>query len=148
MKKGFTIIELLVSMVLICLMTFSIITMALKFDGKYKKEVLSSREDFYIREALLYIEEQIENDTQYVVAQNDTIELVRTDGIHTDFISKSNANKLVIIYKQYNSYLSTNDIMKGVSDFQVNVNNKIIIITIKGENGEVFERCLGIRTQE
>jgi prepilin-type N-terminal cleavage/methylation domain len=84
-KKGFTVIEILITISIISIITTVEITAILKYMKLNRMEISSSRERFYIDEAFMIIENQIDS-AKYIEIKDNMIALNRYDNRGWDYI--------------------------------------------------------------
>lgn len=140
-KKGFTLIELMISSSLIGIVICSQIIVLCKYMRIHKQEINKSRESFYVNEAFMIIEHQI-SIAKYIKVENDVIILKSYDRARYDYIRKDKDPDIIISYdSMYSS--NTNNILKNIKDFKVKQDDQLLYITIETKKGNIYRRCLG-----
>lgn len=141
-KKGFTLIELLIAASIVGIIISSQILILFKYMKIHRQEINQSRESFYVNEALMIIENQI-NTAKYVTVEDNMIKLKSYDRVSYDYIKIDRDPDIVISYdSKYSSH--TNNILKDIKDFKVQQSNQLIYISIETKKGNVYKRCLGL----
>ncbi|MCY6483741.1 prepilin-type N-terminal cleavage/methylation domain-containing protein [Clostridium aestuarii] len=151
MKKGFTLIELIITLFIsniIILMGTNMI-----FNGalEYKKAIKQDREKNYCTEALRFIETQIEDkDNKDISVNHGELVIKKNTSDKENIIKKiklyKKADKLQITYyKKDNFKLNTNTIINNIEQFDVYRDKNVIYVGIESESGKKYERCFGIK---
>lgn len=145
MKKGFTIIELIISIGIISIIFISTGKNLILQLNSYKDTISSYKEELYIDQAFLFIEGKIkEGDNIRVLRTSNSDEIEITSRGRSDYI-RLNRDKIII---SYGSNSTINNIMIGVKGFVVTeVENTIYIKIILNDRKE-YERCFGIKKEE
>ena len=146
--KGITLIELIVAIGLNSIIISMIIPIFLKFNFLYNKLIISSRSYSYANEAMLFIQNEINQNTLNVFVNNNKITIEKLDGIKKEiyFVSKEqNSGNIVLTYYNGAHVVATNNIVRNISDFKFIVKENIIYINIITIDGKSFERCLPLK---
>ncbi|WP_368487845.1 competence type IV pilus minor pilin ComGF [Clostridium sp. BJN0013] len=145
-KKGFTIIE----MVIVISLTGILINLPIIAISKYMKlhreEMNYSRENFYVNEAFIIIENEMKN-AKYVDIKDNMIILRRYDNKGYDYIRQNKGTAIVISYGAINSS-NVNNILKDIKDFKLERREKIFYISIKMKRGDLYRRCFAIEREK
>lgn len=145
-RKGFTIIEMIIVIALAASITTVQIRVISKYMRLHREEVNYSRELFYVNEAFMIIEHQVES-AKYIDIKDNMIVLRRYDDRGYDYIKKHNDNYIVISYGSNNSS-TLNNILKGIEDFRVEKYGRIFYISIDMGKGSSYKRCFGIERKK
>lgn len=150
MKKGVTLIELVVALSI----TSILLVIGLKTFSKdvftYKKLIKVDREESYAVEALRFIEGEIYDlHNNYIKVQGNTLMIKKSNG-DKNLIRAVNKDhgkvRLVITYdKVVNANKVTNTITEDIKAFQIEEDKNLIFISIDTMEGRKYERCFGIR---
>lgn len=141
MKRGFTLIEILISMALLSLLLASEFKIMEKYLIIYNQESKQSRMEFYSDEAIEFIDEQI-NECKSISCDNNKIKFNYGDPLNNNWIKLNPVAGYLAIYYD-NEFSSTNNvILRGVSDFRVDTVNKVIYINIILSNNHEVKRCI------
>ena len=152
MKKGFTLVEVSIAMFIgsiIVLIGISLFSHSIK---SYKEAVSKDREEVYSKEALRFIEGEI-NDVKnkFIRVEGNQLILRKLTGdkytIKASKVSESKS-KIVIIYDKVIGRDTTDIILEGIADFKVKSDKNLIYINIYTHNGEEYERCFGTNKLE
>lgn len=141
-KKGVSLIECIVSILIFEMIMGLEITMLLKYINILNQISIESREFTYINETYFYIQDKIETSSLIKFTQDNVIEVIDKDSSRKDYIMITNHN-LVIKYGSRNSRY--NKILEGVSDFKLKEKDNIVYITIINNEGKKYTRCFGIK---
>ncbi|MCH3964164.1 MAG: prepilin-type N-terminal cleavage/methylation domain-containing protein [Clostridium sp.] len=144
-KRGFTIIEILMAMSIIFIFTSVQAEAILKYMKLNSIEIESSRDSFYVNEAFTIINSQIDS-AKYIKIEDNMIALKRYDNRGWDYIKKNKNSSIVLVYG-YTSNQTSNNILKDVLEFSVVEKKNLCYISIKTKRGNVYRRCLGINSK-
>lgn len=140
MKKGFTIIEVIISTALISLLLCSEIILAARYIKIFKVSINESRDTFYVNQAFDFIEMMVEEADNTKVSNN-IIELVRKDGKGSDWIRRDSLGNLIVSY--YQCYYGTvNNVMKKNGAFEAMKYGGSIFLLITTQEGKAYRRCI------
>lgn len=148
MKKGFTLIEILITISIVSVMSLLGIKNLVAYLNLYKKESRHTLEEFYVNQAFIFIEEQFD-ENQYIelfTNNQNKNEIKITSNDISNYI-KLKGNKLVIAYYESDS-IYTNNIMYDVKNFTVEAVNNIMYVKIMTKYGKEYERCFAIRKKQ
>lgn len=148
MKKGFSLVELLI--------VISIISIFLVFESKiflkniysYRKMVVDMQSEFYINEALMFIENEVKNNTQRITVHDNTIDLYRTEQNCIDsiyFRIQNGKPSIVISYTKSGWSLGVNNIINNIKDFKVQYRPYTVFVAITAFNEKKYERCFFVK---
>lgn len=146
MKKGFTLLELIVSIGIASILVSILISMFLKYNYIYSINTKEYREYFYCSEALMFIEHEV-NNSKYVKISNNIIELNYADGITKKYIQLNTKGSIVIIHTENNTTKTVNNILNNIRDFSVIQKRNTIYVCITDNSGERYERCFGVKLE-
>lgn len=152
MKKGFTMIELIISLFLIFVLMNSIMNMFFINMKSFNTFISKDRNEVYAKEALRFIETEIKDKTnEKIQVQNGEISITKNDK-KINIIKKTkfdNKYKIQIVYyKSVNSKENIVDICDDIKDFQALRYKNTIFVTIKTVNGDKVKKCIGIEEKE
>lgn len=152
MKKGFTLIELVIALALasvILAISSRFIITSIKL---YKSEAAYSRNMFYLNEAAMYIESQLQNDTKVVEVNNNRLIIHKYDDNRRGVIVQrrkeiflNTFEKLVVLdYEDNIDKGSPNNIITKIRSFTCSKEGNLIYISIESKNGDKIERCIEV----
>ena len=146
-KKGFTLVEIIIVMALVFLMMGVIDCMLISDVKSYKNSVVQSKGFNYLNESIAIIEKEVNQKAIVVKAEGNIVKINYTDGITLNHIKWVN-NKLYILYGTINSIPTDSStksvIIDDVKDFVAIKSGKILYIKVIWYNGQSIERCLVI----
>jgi prepilin-type N-terminal cleavage/methylation domain-containing protein len=145
-NKGFTLIEIMISMALISIIVYSQIIIISRYMKIHRIEVSESRESFYVDEAFMIIEYEI-NTAKYVEIKDNKIILKRYEGTSYDYIRTDKDSDIIISYGALYSS-SSNNILKSVKSFKVEENDNTAYILIETQKGNLYKRCLALERKK
>lgn len=152
MKKGFTLIELIIAISLasvILAISSRVILTSIKL---YKNEVALNRDMLYLKEAAMYIEGQLQDDTKSVEVNGNKLIIHKLDVkrgeviviIKKEIFLKDQEKLVVQDYEDNISKGSPNNIMTKAKSFICSVEGNLIYISIESKNGDKIERCIEV----
>lgn len=146
MKKGFTLLELLIALAIASIVIALASNLYLKYNSLYMQNSKYNRDYFYSTEALMFIEDQIRN-SKSVSINNNIIEVKYPDGIVKKYIKYNGSGSLIIVHTENDITLAVNNILTNVNNFTVIQKNSAIYVSITINGGEKYERCFGINVE-
>jgi Tfp pilus assembly protein PilE len=144
MKKGFSIIELIIALGAASIITTVMVSMVLKSKFSYINKSKENRQYFYSMEALMFMKNEIDEAKSVSIASN-IIELKYLDETIRKNIKLSSNHNIVIVHLKGNAVMASNNIITNVKDFEIVEKGSLIYLTIISQNGEKFEKCISIK---
>jgi prepilin-type N-terminal cleavage/methylation domain-containing protein len=144
MKKGFTIIEVIIAIGAAGSIAAVMVSMLLTYNSSYIKRSKEHRDYLYSIEALMFIQNEVKN-AKSVSAENNIIELYYLDGTIKKIIKLNNHDNIAITYMKNNAVEASNNIVTDIDCFEVLQKNNLIYISITRKNGEKYEKCISIK---
>ncbi|AKN34011.1 hypothetical protein Ccar_25525 [Clostridium carboxidivorans P7] len=146
-KKGFTLIELMLVVSIIGIITSVQAVVMLKYMKIHRQEINSIREAFYINEAFTIIQHEIDNEGYVKIKNNNVIVITRKNGGGFNYIrTNRNSDIIVSYYSEY--YSTTNNILKNVKNFKVEKDRHVLYVSIETKKGNVYRRCFPLKREE
>ncbi len=145
MKKGFTIIELIIALSTAGVIATIMVSTLLTYNSYYIKNSKEQRDYFYSMEALMFIQSEV-NNAKNVSIENNIIELNYLDETIKKQIRLKDNGSIAIIHRKSNIVEASNNIITDVSCFEAVQKNNLIYISITRKNGEKYEKCISIKT--
>ncbi|WP_081957252.1 type II secretion system protein [Clostridium sp. HMP27] len=145
-KRGFTLIELIISLALIG--TISLIGIkSLVLNSKlYYLEVNKDLEEFYINEAFIFIEYKISKSTSVEKTSKYGRSMIKLISDRQSFIELYGSTLIIAYDTEYPT--NYNNIMYSIKGFDVDEKGNVIYIKIIDKYGDEYERCFGKRGAE
>lgn len=147
MKKGYTLIEIVLALGLCSLVAVSMISLLLRYNSNYNLQVKKTENHFYAEEALSYIENILKN-CKNVSVINNHIEISYENTNINKVIGLNDSGDIFITHLEYGVNSSTNNILNNISSFNVFLKENTIYLSITMSYGERYERCIGIILSE
>lgn len=145
-KRGFTLIELIISLALIGTISLIGIKSLVLNNKLYYLEVNKDLEEFYINEAFIFIEYKISKSTSVEKTSKYGRSMIKLISGRQSFIELY-GNTLIIAYDtEYPT--NYNNIMYSIKGFDVEEKGNVIYIKIIDKYGDEYERCFGKRGTE
>ena len=139
-RKGFSIIEILIGLSIMSIVSLYIITITVKYTSNYKIKKEETLETVYIEEAFNLIKYVLDKEASSKVIE-DIIKVERSDDKGYDYIRKDRAGNIIISYgAKYST--TTNNICRGIKEFNVKEKGDVIHLKIVGKKGKEYIRCL------
>ncbi|MBL4937924.1 type II secretion system protein [Clostridium sp. YIM B02515] len=142
-SKGLTLIELIVSISIASIAAVVLVTILLQSIRSYKNNTDDYRSYFYLSEALMFVQHEI-NNSKDISIQTNNIELKFSEDI-TKIIKLNPEGSLEIVHKEKGSIKAVNNIINNIGEFNVIQKDKVIYITAALKNGERYKGCIGIK---
>ena len=149
MKKGFTLIEVIVSASLALVIALSIITLYGKVTLNYQEDISEGRDQSSIMEAFLFIQNKLSSKVIDIELIGDKLFIGHSDNVTSEYIFfKPTGNSFGNIQIQYNQLgraMATNNIITNIKGFNMEKENNIIYISITDKGGRCIKRCLNVK---
>ena len=149
-KKGFTLVEIIIAMALVFLMLGVVDGMLISYVKIYKNSVAQSKGFNYLNDAISIIEKEVNQNVTQVKTENNIIKIdyfKKIGKINSKDISKKDIklinSNLYILYGG-EDISAESAIIDDVKDFVAIKSGKNIYIKIIWYNGQIIERCLVI----
>ncbi len=139
-KKGFSIIEILIGLSIMSIVSLYIIKVTVKYTSNYKIKREEALEAIYIEETVNIIKHILDREALSMVV-GDSIKIERYDDKGYDYIRKDRTGNIIISYGAKYSP-TTNNVCRGVKEFNVKENGNVIHLKIVGKKGKEYTRCL------
>jgi prepilin-type N-terminal cleavage/methylation domain-containing protein len=146
-KKGFTLIEVIVSASLAAFISVIGITCTAKYLSLYKEENTQSRETFYVDEAMNFIEYKTKQGKSVQVDKNKIL-IELSSGIYNNIKMNGTGSGSIVIWYDSGGTGNYNNILKNVSAFECESQGDLIFIDIKTLKGNDYKRCISIVNEE
>lgn len=148
MKKGYGLIEVLVTLFIISILMVIEVDLVTKESIRYKMNIALDREECYCNGALHFVENEI-NDIKNkgVIIEDNNIVLKKENGDNYTIKSEENNGKykLVILYdKVIHSNINKNIIVEDLKSVKIKRNKNVVYIYLESLQGKKFYRCIGL----
>lgn len=149
-KRGFTLIELVLTLAILSILSLIGIQLLSRNVWKYKNTITLVREESYAREALRFIEgEFYDVNNKLIKVEVDKLIIEKNNGDRNTIksIKKSNGSFKVVnsYYKLKGNTTTTDTVVEDIKNFLVKNNENLVYVSIYTMHGEKFERCFGTR---
>lgn len=149
-KRGFTLVEIIIVMALVFLMLGVVDGMLISYVKIYKNSVSQNKGFNYLNDAIFIIEKEVNQSVTQVKTENNIIKIdyyKKIGKINSKEISKKDIklvnSNLYILYGG-EAISAESAIIDDVKDFVAIKSGKNIYIKIIWYNGQIIERCLVI----
>lgn len=146
MKKGVTLMELVVSIGAAAVLFSMLVIELLNYNSVRVSGVKSSRDYFYCMEALMFIEHEIDT-AKSAAVNNNVIELYYLDETVKKIIRLNFEGKVVIVHIENDKIKTSNNIVTGIGEFEAVMKGNTVYLTVKRKDGERYEKCVGIKPE-
>lgn len=151
MKKGYTLLELIISIGLIAVITALEFNIMTQYYGSFKKNTQKGRSEVYVNEAFLFIDKKLK-DCSTVRIEDEALEIYSIEYKNhkeTAMMYKFYISNGIIKIKYYEEGIQKgeNNLLKNVESFVLHKANKLLYITIRDKNGEVYKRCFAVQIE-
>ncbi|MDP4091275.1 MAG: type II secretion system protein [Bacillota bacterium] len=144
-SRGYSLVEVITAISIMCIIMSSVLSIFINISRSYKKEVTENREEFYIGEALRYMENEISKGNEKISITSNVIELTRpridSRENEIDYIKKD-GSRLVVECTKNGYYMSTDVFLRDISEFTINRANNVILIDIVSSKGKRYRKCI------
>jgi prepilin-type N-terminal cleavage/methylation domain-containing protein len=162
-KKGISLIEIIVAIAITGIISVAAVSIFDNFYKNYKKEILESRQHFYIEEVFRYIEYEVYGNARGILVKNNELyitkyvipkenEVIGYNSIKSKFTNTYvNCIKLTGTQLEVWFYYPSNshdNLLLEVEDFIAQEQNNLVIIKIRMKNGKWYEKCLSTKYLE
>lgn len=144
MKRGYTLIEVVVALALTSILLSTIILVFSRLRIEFSNKIYENRESYYLNEALMFIEDELGKGASMVEIEDNSIQIV-FDEWNKKIIEQKDDELIVrygSVYSMNNSY---NKIASGVLEFEVTNCGNLIYVKINSEKGRLKERCFVLK---
>lgn len=145
-KRGFTLIELIISLALIGTISLIGIKSLVLNNKLYYLEVNKDLEEFYINEAFIFIEYKISKSTSVEKTSKYGRSMIKLISDRQSFIELYGSTLIIAYDTEYPT--NYNNIMYSIKGFDVDEKGNVIYIKIIDKYGDEYERCFGKRGAE
>lgn len=153
MKKGFTLIETTISLAILSILLVTITSMLFSQISLYKHFIKKDKYENYSKEALRFIETQVQDIKNSEVEIDENKLIVRKENGDINKIykvtMKNNKSKIIIeYYKKIKSVKKKVSVIENIEDFKIYRNKNVIFLSIENKDGEKYDKCIGIRERK
>lgn len=145
-KRGFTLIELIISLALIGTISLIGIKSLVLNNKVYYLEVNKDLEEFYINEAFIFIEYKISKSTSVEKTSKYGRSMIKLISDRQSFIELYGGTLIIAYDTEYP--INYNNIMYSIKGFDVEEKGNVIYIKIIDKYGDEYERCFGKKGTE
>lgn len=147
MKKGFTLIELVIVIgISAIILSFECTVLIKSFKG-YKDNIVKTRDEAYVDEGIIIIKNFVNDNMVSVNAQNNEIDVITSDNqIKKIHLVKSSGKIMVDYYDAFgNEFKAANVIATNIKAMEVYKKENLLYVSITDEEGEGTNECLGVK---
>lgn len=147
-SRGITLVELIVAIGLNSIIIAMILPAFLKFNFLYNKLIINSTNYSSANEAILFIEDEINQNTLNTLVKNNKIIIEKLDGTKKEIYfteKEKDLGNIVVTYYKSTYSSATNNILRNISGFNFTIKENLLYISIITLDGKNFERCLSLK---
>jgi prepilin-type N-terminal cleavage/methylation domain-containing protein len=144
MKRGYTLIEVVVALSLISILLSTVILVFSRLRIEFSHKIDENRESYYFNEALMFIEDELGKGGIAVNIEHNSIHIVY-DECDKKIIEQKDDELIVRYGTTYSMNKSYNKIACGILEFQVNERGNLIYVKINSKKGRSKERCFVLK---
>jgi hypothetical protein len=144
MKKGVTLVELIISIGAATLLLSILVIELLNYNSLRISQVKSNRDYFYCMEALMFIEHEIDT-AKSAAVNNNIIELYYLDETIKKTIRLNFEGKIILVHIENDKIKTSNNIVTGIEEFEAVQRGSTVYLSVRRRDGERYEKCLGIK---
>lgn len=147
MKKGLTLIELLVTMVIAAMLLSFEAAVFAKHLYSFEQKITYNKQNYFCEEFFVIFEQLIsENMQQIEVSDNDVVVKCSCNQKKKIHYNMTSRKILVDYYDGYgNDFSAANVICTNVRGMSVNKKGCVLYVSVVTDKGVKFERCFGIK---
>jgi len=134
-------IEVAIAIAIMSILMTALMFVVSYFLREFKNTASGNREDFYINEAFRFIESEVHSDNKEVKFQTNAIELRKYSIDRIDYIRQIEGN-LIIEYTTAGKSTAKNVFLKDISNFSIDICERLVIVNIVSSKGEVYSKCI------
>jgi len=146
-RKGFTLIEIVITMGLVFLLAGVVDSVLISYMKSYKSGVEQNKGFNYLNEAMAVIEKEVNQKAMEVKTEGNVIKIGCYDGTTLNYIKIINSKLYILYGTKYNIPVDSSPksvIIDDVKEFEAIKTGKIICIKMIWYNGQSIERCLAV----
>ncbi len=144
MKKGVTLVELIISIGAATLLLSVLVIELLNYNSLRISQGKSNRDYFYCMEALMFIEHEIDT-AKSAAVNNNIIELYYLDETIKKTIRLNFEGKIILVHIENDKIKTSNNIVTGIEEFEAVQRGSTVYLSVRRRAGERYEKCVGIK---
>ncbi|MFL0251578.1 type II secretion system protein [Clostridium neuense] len=141
--RGFTIVELIASILIFSIFAVFSISILSGFMKGYLKESEIENQDSYVSEGMIILDNLLREGK--IILQNDEIEVIKSDNSYNSIVFNRYSEKVVIDYYEGNVKVTSNNLMTKIKEFNVLKNKNVFYIFITCKDGRRYRRCFNLK---
>lgn len=146
-KKGFTLIELIVAMAIASMMLSFQCVIFVKHLSTYNRDIKIIRDRAYCNQSFIIIENLIYDGMKEVNVENNDIKIVCSNGENKKIRFASTTKKILVDYydKYGNTIKTSNVVATNINKIEARKKDNVLYLSITNKEGETINRCFGIK---
>nr|WP_051115654.1 type II secretion system protein [Clostridium pasteurianum] len=147
MKKGFTLIELIVAIAIASIMLSFQCIIFVKHLNTYSKDIKVIRDRSYCNQSFIIIENLIYDGMKEINVENNDIKIVCSTGENKRIRFASTTKKILVDYydKYGNTIKASNVVGTNISKMEATKKDNVLYLSITNKEGETVNRCFGVK---
>ncbi|MDD3225468.1 MAG: type II secretion system protein [Clostridium sp.] len=146
MRKGFTLIELVVSMAIASILLSFECAIFVKCIGYYNKNIIAIRDASYCKEAMLIVNHIMNSNPKEISLKDNGIYVKESDGSIKIIKENPISSKLVVdYYDVYGNFKTTNIVSNNIKNMETFQKGNFICVNLIDSEGKSIRKCFGIK---
>lgn len=147
MKKGFTLIELVVTMAIAAILLSFEVAVFTKHINDFQRSIEVNKQNSFCDEFFVIIEQLISENVSEIEVINNNIVIKCSNNQKKIIQYKSTSNKILVDYYDAvgNDFSAANVICSNIKEMTVKKKSEVLYVSIINNKGVQFERCFGIK---
>ncbi|MDF2504038.1 type II secretion system protein [Clostridium sp.] len=148
MKKGFTLIELVVAMAITSMIISFQCVIFVKYLKAYSKDTKLITNKAYCNQSIIIIESLIYDGMKEVNVENNDIKIISGNNENKKIRFVKNTKKIVVdYYDVYGSIKASNVVGTNISNMKAMKKDNVLYLSIMNKEGETISRCFGVKKE-
>lgn len=147
MKKGFTLIELMVAMAIASILLSFQCVIFVKYLNTYYKDTKIIKDRSYCNEGFIIIESLLYDEMKEINVENNEIKIICSSNQNKKIRYVNTTGKILVdYYDEYGNTVKTaNVVATNIDNMKVIKKDNVVYISITNKVGETVSRCFGVK---
>lgn len=147
MKKGFTLIELIVAMAIASILLSFQCVIFVKHLNEYNRDTKSIRDRAYCNESFIIIESLIYDGMKEINVENNDIKIICSSNENKKIRFVNTTGKILVEYydKYGNTVKTANVVATNIGNMKAIKKDNVLYISMTNKEGETVSRCFGVK---
>lgn len=147
MKKGFTLIELIVAIAIASILLSFQCVIFVKYLNTYSRDTKITRDKAYCNESFIIIESLLYDEMKEINVQNNEIKIICSSNENKKIRFVNTTEKVLVEYydKYGNTVKTANVVATNIINMKVIKKDNVLYLSITNKEGETASRCFGVK---